>query len=1679
MLIFVVATIRLHIQLVKVLATITMNRSTEILTTAAGNSQQADIPQPERHDVKASMTNIVMGWDTQKSYTFIGLLVCFFVWACLFFPLMEISRASAKRNILYALYINIHGYPVENSVPSHLLILQSTSVLYGLPKVHKDVYPCTIHMTSIHATTQSNIWNNRQNSTIVNTNPVWQGPPTTPWPDLGARKPFNQPASGSVSSSASKISIPNRITGSNQNKNVNTNVGANLSYGPGTGTNVGQNINNKPISSGNIDGIALSYGLNYNKNNPTLNQGKPISLSSTTNVHAPRPAQSYSNIVRQNSNDQSNTKTSQNTGIPTVKPLTQKVNSLPINTNNVEQPGKTIGSKIQPTAQTATIDEDEELRQFSEALLKKDVNNAAKYVTINYQGKTTSRSTNDEAELPLLSIQNEAYNIPSISNLIQLHNNYILETNVNEHVSAQEKMEENALLDSLLSTSIMQYTRNFLIQKGAIPKDPKLFKDKLKEIWFNMYSRGQGKIGSSGFEHVFLAEVKNQDVTGLHNWLYFHDAEARKSVNYLGYMKKLEMNNNKGAILKFHMNLNGIDKPQNERFQQILYLFWDCSWSNSSEITCMEWGRTQDEIILGQSSGTLRVYNALTSTISTSISDIGGIGSVVGAAVVDDNIFAVRKSGSAIIWNDDRKEMNIIASGGEENDLKLWDIKTKKPIFKAKSMGHDNLNLPIPTTIRGISFLGTNGNLPSCCTKEGHVLLYDERAQRRPTCKFTELKASFTAIANACREYQCLVGTTKGSVSSIVCDPIASKVVTNKSNKRYYQSENVFGFKRKEPNCFRVPEEIIRKRNENSNFYRLVTAYRQHAHKIANVNPIGLTISSLPDLDPKYYGLNNDIVVDFEGILNTTQKQGSILEALDFLKSAYCQAVGVEFLHLQTEEEIEWFAENYELYITQELDSVTKVKIATDLLKSQAFDHFMANKFVSVKRYSGEGAESMMAFFRELFRLCALDELEQIVIGMPHRGRLNFLTGFLNVSPSKIFAKLRGKPDFPATLEATGDILSHLISSTDINVNNKSLHVSVLYNPSHLEAALPVSMGKTRAKQMMWQDGDYSKTNNKWSDKVLNLQIHGDAALAGQGVNQETLQLSRVPHFEVGGSVHFVVNNQLGFTTPAERGRSSSYCTDVAKMVHVPVLHVNGDDPEMVLKATRVAFMYQRRFRKDVFIDLNCYRQWGHNELDDPTFTNPAIYKIIHARDTVPNLYAKKLIESNIWTQQDVEKVANEHKNWLNDNFKEVDHFKPEDPCFKRQWEGYQQAKEVITTWTTGLNLSLLKHIGVRSVTYPENFNLHVNLLKHHITNRLDRIAEGHGVDWSTAEALAIGSLLYQGYNVRISGQDVGRGTFSQRHAMLVDQTTNEMYIPLNSLDPNQAAYLEVANSILSEEAVVGFEYGMSIENPNNLIIWEAQFGDFFNGAQIMFDTLVSSGETKWLWSSGLTVLLPHGYDGAGPEHSSSRVERFLQMTDSKESNPDGDNINMQVSQPSTPAQYFHLLRRQMIRNFRKPLIIITPKTLLRLPAATSSLEEMGPVTRFYPVLGDKMCNPEKVNKILLTSGKHYYTLQEKRQSLNATNTAIIRLESFCPFPTLELREELAKYKNVKVILWCQEEPQNMGAWTFIKPRFEHLVGYPITYCGRKTMACPAESGLLIDDTPLICNISSLNLLNR
>uniref|UniRef100_A0AAR5PEB4 Transketolase-like pyrimidine-binding domain-containing protein n=1 Tax=Dendroctonus ponderosae TaxID=77166 RepID=A0AAR5PEB4_DENPD len=884
----------------------------------------------------------------------------------------------------------------------------------------------------------------------------------------------------------------------------------------------------------------------------------------------------------------------------------------------------------------------------------------------------------------------------------------------------------------------------------------------------------------------------------------------------------------------------------------------------------------------------------------------------------------------------------------------------------------------------------------------------------------------------------------------------ANLLVKGRYLARFYHSDYTFGYRKLPKSQFKLPSHWLRNRSEQSNLYRLICAFRSYGHKYASTNPVALTEAvedEAVELDISRYGFQTtaDKVRLSEGIVNFPAAEASLDELLAFLRKTYCKYCSAEFDYLETEEEREWFAAEFERLSNQELTDGTKIWMLKELIRSQAFDHFLAKRFSSVKRYGGEGAESMMVFFQELFHLAAEDGLEQVVLAMPHRGRLNLLTGLLNYPPVEIFSKLGGKADFPDKYQCDGDVLSHIISSTDLDCNGKPLHVSVLRNPSHLEAVNPVSMGKSRAKQL----GHFASLS-RWGDRVLNVQVHGDAALSGQGINQECLELSAAPHFEVGGSVHLVVNNQVGFTTPADRGRSSRYCTDVAKIVQAPVLHVNGDHPEEVLKATRLAVAYQRKFRKDVFVDMCCFRRWGHNEMDEPTFTNPALYSIINARSSVPDLYAEKLSSQGIVSEQECSEIYDEHFDWLNEELQRVDEHKPKDDYFKGHWQGFSQAKAAISVWNTGVDADLLASIGEKSVNYPESFNIHPTILRGHIKNRLSRIAEGTNIDWSTAEALAIGSLLLEGQNVRISGQDIGRGTFSQRHAMLVDQKNNTIHVPLNNLHPNQRAFLELANSILSEEAVLGFEYGMSIETPETLVIWEAQFGDFFNGAQIIFDTFITSGEAKWIYQSGLTVLLPHGYDGAGPEHSCARVERFLQLTDSKEDQVDGDNVNLQVCQPSTPAQYFHLLRRQMVRNYRKPLVIITPKTLLRAPQCVSGISQMVQGTHFRPVLGDDTVDPSKTTRVLLTSGKHYYSLAKQREAIGETTTAILRVESFCPFPTGELLQELAPYKRAKSLVWCQEEPQNMGAWTFFKRRFENLIGRSVRYCGRPTQAVPA-----------------------
>ncbi|KAI7812207.1 2-oxoadipate dehydrogenase complex component E1 [Triplophysa rosa] len=849
--------------------------------------------------------------------------------------------------------------------------------------------------------------------------------------------------------------------------------------------------------------------------------------------------------------------------------------------------------------------------------------------------------------------------------------------------------------------------------------------------------------------------------------------------------------------------------------------------------------------------------------------------------------------------------------------------------------------------------------------------------------------------------------------------------------------------------------------NQDHGLARLVEAYRAHGHKAAKINPL---LPNAPVLEnvPEISLLHGTVL----GPLNTTglqhfgKSEASAEEVVSYLERTYCGGISVETSQLQTLQEREWFADRFEELKKETFSPDERRQLAKLMLESQEFDHFLATKFATVKRYGGEGAESMMGFFYEVFRSAAYSGVTDVIMGMPHRGRLNLLTGLLQFPPELMFRKMRGLSEFPENSPSIGDVLSHLTSKVELDFGaGHPLNVTMLPNPSHLEAINPITVGKTRGRQQVQQNGDYSSDpNSQPGDKVICLQVHGDASFSGQGIVPETFTLANLPHFRVGGSIHMIVNNQVGYTTPSERGRSSLYCSDVGKMVGCAIIHVNGDDAEEVLRATRLAVEYQRRFRQDVIVDLLCYRQWGHNELDEPFFTNPAMYKIIRSRNSIPDSYVDQLISEGLMTEGERGQIKTSCYAMLNDRLNNMTVYSPPPTNLQGRWGDLVEPQNRISLWDTGIAPPLLQFIGAKSVNIPEEIHLHSHLMKTHVQARLQKLEEGTKLDWSTAEALAFGTLLCQGFNIRISGQDVGRGTFSQRHAMVVCQETNDVYVPLNHISAQQKGHLEVCNSALSEEAVLGFEYGMSIAQPKLLPIWEAQFGDFFNGAQIIFDTFLSGGEAKWLLQSGLVILLPHGYDGAGPEHSSCRIERFLQLCDSKEEGVDGDTVNMGVANPTLPAQYFHLLRRQMIRNFRKPLIVASPKTLLRFSGAVSSLADMGPGTSFKPVIGDSSVNPTSVQRVLVCSGKHYYALQKHRETLPEAvkNTVIIRVEEPCPFPTEALQQELNKYTNAKEFIWSQEEPQNMGCWSFVAPRFEKQLACKLRLASRPALPAPA-----------------------
>ncbi|GAM18617.1 hypothetical protein SAMD00019534_017920 [Acytostelium subglobosum LB1] len=843
-----------------------------------------------------------------------------------------------------------------------------------------------------------------------------------------------------------------------------------------------------------------------------------------------------------------------------------------------------------------------------------------------------------------------------------------------------------------------------------------------------------------------------------------------------------------------------------------------------------------------------------------------------------------------------------------------------------------------------------------------------------------------------------------------------------------------------------------------SDVLRLVSGFRLHGHLKATVDPLArLERKSSPLLTLEHYGLSNQATIKPDGTLLSQLDQQDIQldSVVEYLNTTYCGDSTVQFEHIESEEEKQWLYETYERIQQTKHTDQQKINILTNLVKSEVFDHFMQKKFPTTKRYGLEGNESMMVACDAVFSQCAKEGVDNIVIGMPHRGRLNLLVQMCNYPAKDLFWKVKGNSELPPGIAGIGDVLSHIGVSTDITVDTGKIHVSLMQNPSHLEAIDPAALGKARAKQFYANDTDRSGT--------VCLMLHGDAAFAGQGVVTETLSLSQLPGFNAGGAIHIVVNNQLGFTTVPVNGRSTRYSSDIGKFVGCPIVLVNAQNPEAVDKVCRLAVEYRNMFKKDIIIDLIGWRKYGHNEVDEPSFTQPTMYTNIRKRTSIPQIYAKLLQANNVFSAEQLTEFTNEQQRLLEEQLALTTgdfQYSPADHL-QGKWSGLMQSTVIQPQPDTGFDKDALVQIAQDSIKVPSDFTVHQRLVRSFSNARTDKIKVGQA-DWATAEAMAAGSLLQQGYNIRISGQDVGRGTFSQRHWELYEQSTDRVHQPLN-----HAGYpgkLSIVNSNLSEFAVMAYEYGYSLESPKTLPIWEAQFGDFVNGAQIVVDQFIANSEAKWLKQTALILLLPHGFDGAGPEHSSCKMERFLQQCDTEA--VDVKNVektqretNMYVINPSTPANYFHALRRQMIRNYRKPLIIVGPKVLLRHPNCYSSLDEMTPGTTFQTVLSDPdtISNPSAIERVIFCTGKIFYDLQEERKKLGDTKTAVVRVEELSPFPYERIEEELNRYSNATRFAWCQEEQQNAGAWSFVEPRFKRWDQTSnIKYIGRGPLCASA-----------------------
>ena len=831
----------------------------------------------------------------------------------------------------------------------------------------------------------------------------------------------------------------------------------------------------------------------------------------------------------------------------------------------------------------------------------------------------------------------------------------------------------------------------------------------------------------------------------------------------------------------------------------------------------------------------------------------------------------------------------------------------------------------------------------------------------------------------------------------------------------------------------------------------MIRTYRVRGHLEAKLDPLGLQVPAPhPELDPGMYGftaadMDRPIFIDnVLGLEIATPRQ-----ILHVLRESYCGPVGVEFMHIQDPDQKAWIQRRVEgAPWRTHFSAEGKRRILRDLTEAEGLEAFCQKRYVGTKRFGLEGGEVTIPALHAIIEVAANRGATEIAIGMPHRGRLNTLVNVVKKPYAALFSEFSGTSFKPDDVQGSGDVKYHLGTSTDVEIAGRTVHVSLQPNPSHLEAVDPVVAGKVRARQDMAGD-------TRGRHTVLGILMHGDAAFAGQGLVYETLAMSQLIGYRTGGTVHVVVNNQIGFTTVPAHAYSGLYCTDVAKSIQVPILHVNGDNPEAVVWCAEMASEFRMTFGCDFVLDIVCYRRHGHNETDEPAFTQPLMYRAIRDRKTTRALYAETLVSEGVVTPDDVQAEWDGFAATLEDSYQAAQSFKPNKADWlEGHWAGLSTSRST-TEWTEGataVELDLLRQVGMALARVPDGFNVNPKIARQLEAKRV-MIESGQGIDWATGEALGFGTLLAEGHRVRLSGEDSQRGTFSQRHAVLVDQENQNEYVPLNNIAPGQAK-IEIYNSLLSEAGVLGFEYGYSIADPRTLVLWEAQFGDFANGAQVIIDQFIAGGETKWLRMSGLVMLLPHGHEGQGPEHSSARPERYLQLCAER---------NMAVANITTPANYFHALRRQLMRGFRKPLVLMTPKSLLRHKLAVSALEDMGPDTRFLTVIPetDALAPPEQVRRVVLCTGKVYYDLLARRREQGIKDVAIVRLEQLYPFPKVSLPKALAAFRNAEVV-WCQEEPENMGAWSFADRRIEAVLlglGGAATrprYVGRPAAASPA-----------------------